>query len=141
VHDGAITLEDGVMAAIYYDDECQFCRAMLRRFGHTLARRRFTFVPLQSPGAARLLGVSDEHLLDEMRVRLDNGAVFGGASALVAIARRIWWAWPLWALSRVPGAILLVGAAYRWVARNRHCLNGACAVPRRAGSSDPASPR
>ena len=96
------------MAAIYYDDECRFCRGMLRRFGRTLARRRFTFVPLQSPGAARVLGVSDDRLLDEMRVRLDDGAVFGGASAVMAIARRIWWAWPLWALSRVPGTMPLL---------------------------------
>jgi len=129
------------MTAIYYDDQCQFCRAMPRRFGGTLARRPFIFVPLQAPGAARLLGVSEEHLLDEMRVRLDNGAVCGGASALVAIARRIWWAWPLWALSRVPGAMAVLRAGYRWLARNRHCLNGSCVVPRRAGSSDIASAR
>jgi hypothetical protein len=63
------------MAALYYDDECRFCRDLLRRFGRTLARRRFTFVPLQAPDAARLLGVSDEHLLDEMRLRLENGTV------------------------------------------------------------------
>ncbi len=119
-----------MMAAIYYDDECRLCRSMLRRFGRTLARRRFTFVPLQSPGAARVLGVADEHLLDEMRVRLDDGAVFGGAAAMTAIARRIWWAWPMWALSRVPGAMLVLNAAYRWIARNRHCLNGACEVTR-----------
>jgi predicted DCC family thiol-disulfide oxidoreductase YuxK len=129
------------MTAIYYDDECQFCRDMLRRFGRTLARRRFMFVPLQAPGAARSLGVSDDHLLDEMRVRLDDGAVFGGASAVLAIARRIWWAWPLWALSRVPGTMPLLDMAYRWIARNRRCLNGACALPRRAGSSGPASAR
>jgi predicted DCC family thiol-disulfide oxidoreductase YuxK len=118
------------MAAIYYDDECQVCRAMLRRFGRPLARRRFTFVPLQSPGAARVLGLSDEHLLDEMRVRFDDGAVCGGASAVAAIARRIWWAWPLWALSHVPGVMPLLDVAYRWIARNRHCLNGACELPR-----------
>jgi predicted DCC family thiol-disulfide oxidoreductase YuxK len=118
------------MAAIYYDDECPFCRGMLQRFGRTLARRRFTFVPLQAPGAARLLGVSDEHLLDEMRVRLDDGAVFGGATALLAIARRIWWAWPLWALSVLPGAMPVLNAGYRWIARNRHCLNSACEVRR-----------
>jgi predicted DCC family thiol-disulfide oxidoreductase YuxK len=116
------------MAAIYYDDECRICRSTLQRFGRTLARRRFTFVPLQAPGAARVLGVSDEHLLDEMRVRLDNGAVLGGASALVAIARHIWWAWPLWALSRLPGAMPLLDAAYRVIARNRHCLSGTCDV-------------
>ena len=116
------------MAAIYYDDDCQFCRGMLRRFGRTLARRHFTFVPLQSPGAAHVLGVSDEHLFDEMRLRSDDGAVAGGASALVAIARRIWWAWPLWAASRLPGAMRVLDPAYRWVARNRHCLNGTCEV-------------
>ena len=118
------------MAAIYYDDECRFCRDMLRRFGRTLARRLFTFVPLQSPGAARVLGVSEEHLLDEMRVRFDDGAVVGGASALVAIARRIWWAWPLWALGCLPGAMPVLEAAYRWIARNRHCMNGVCEVRR-----------
>jgi predicted DCC family thiol-disulfide oxidoreductase YuxK len=118
------------MAAIYYDDDCEVCRDLLRRFGRTLARRRFTFVPLQSPGAARVLGIADRHLLDEMRVLLDNGAVFGGASAALAIARRIWWAWPLWALSRVPGAMPLMNAGYRWIARRRHCLTGACEVHR-----------
>ena len=118
------------MAAIYYDDECRFCRDMLRRFGRTLARRLFTFVPLQSPGAARVLGVSEEHLLDEMRVRFDDGAVFGGAFAFVAIARRIWWAWPLWALGRLPCAMRVLDAAYRWIARNRHCMNGVCEVRR-----------
>jgi hypothetical protein len=33
----------------------------------------------------------------------------------------------------------VLNVAYRWIARNRHCLHGACGVPRRAGSSDPAS--
>lgn len=116
------------MASIYYDDDCHICRDLLRRFGRTLARRRFRFVPLQSPDAARVLGVPEQHLLDEMRVRLDNGAVLGGASAVLAIARRIWWAWPLWALSHVPGAMPLLNAGYRWLARNRHCLNGTCDV-------------
>lgn len=118
------------MAAIYYDDDCRVCRDILQRFGRTLARRRFTFVPLQSPGAAHLLGISDAHLLDEMRVRLDDGTVFGGASAMTAIARRIWWAWPLWAVSLVPGVMRLLDAAYRWIARSRHCLKDACELPR-----------
>lgn len=118
------------MAAIYYDDDCQFCRALLRRFGSTLARRRFTFVPLQSKDAGRVLGVPEDKLLDEMRVRFDDGAVLGGAPAVVAIARRIWWAWPVWALSRLPGVLALMGAGYRWVARNRHCVHGVCEVRR-----------
>ena len=118
------------MAAIYYDDDCQFCRALLRRFGSTLARHRFTFVPLQSKDAGRVLGVPEDRLLDEMRVRFDDGVVLGGAPAVAAIARRIWWAWPVWALSRLPGVLALMSVGYRWIARNRHCAHGVCEVRR-----------
>ena len=44
------------------------------------------------------------------------------------IARRIWWAWPLWAVSRLPGAMRPMHAAYRWLARRRGCANGACRI-------------
>jgi predicted DCC family thiol-disulfide oxidoreductase YuxK len=118
------------MESIFYDGTCRFCLATVRRFEPLLARRGFTLVTLQSPGAARLLGVSEDRLLDEMRVRLDDGSVFGGAAAVVEIARRIWWAWPLYALSRVPGAMTPMRAAYRWIARNRYCINGVCEVGR-----------
>ena len=122
------------MASIYYDGTCGFCLATVRRVEPMLARRGFRLVPLQSPGTARLLGVSEDRLLDEMRVRLDDGSVFGGAAAVVEIARRIRWAWPLSALSRLPGAMTPMRAAYRWVARNRYCINGVCEVPRRAAT-------
>ena len=74
------------------------------------------------------LGVPDERLLAEMRLRLRDGKVFGGAAAVVEIARRIWWAWPLWALSRLPGAMRPMHATYRWIARHRTCPNGACGI-------------
>lgn len=91
-----------------------------------LRRRGYTFVPLQTPGSARLLGVAEDQLLNEMRLRLDEGQVLGGAAAVAAIARRVWWAWPLWALSRMPGAMPLMNAAYRWIARNRGCASPGC---------------
>ena len=54
--------------------------------------------------------------------------MFGGAAAVVEIARRIWWAWPLWALSRLPGAMRPMHATYRWIASRRSCANGACTI-------------
>ena len=68
-----------------------------------------------------------------MRLLLADGRELGGADALVEIARRIWWAWPLFALAQVPGVMLLLHAAYRQVAANRHCISGAC----RARPSNP----
>jgi hypothetical protein len=69
------------MASIYYDGTCGFCLATVRRVEPMLARRGFRLVPLQSPGTARLLGVSEDRLLDEMRVRRDDGSVVGGSSS------------------------------------------------------------
>lgn len=61
-----------------------------------------------------------------MRLRLDDGTVFGGAAAVMEIARRIWWAWPLWALSRLPGAMRPMRATYRWIADHRSCTDNGC---------------
>jgi predicted DCC family thiol-disulfide oxidoreductase YuxK len=117
---------------IFYDGECPFCVSCVRRFERVLRRHRFSLLPLQSPGAASWLVVAPENLLDEMRLRLRDGQVLGGADALMEIARRIWWAWPLWAVSRLPGAMQLFRAAYRLFARNRACVGNACAIRRKA---------
>lgn len=114
---------DQAAAGVFYDADCAFCVRSAHRFERVLARRRFKLVPLQTPGACAAFDVGDEHLLDQMRLRLPDGTVFGGAAALMEIARRIWWAWPLWALSRLPGAMRPMRAAYRWVTRHRRVFD------------------
>jgi predicted DCC family thiol-disulfide oxidoreductase YuxK len=114
---------------VFYDADCGFCVAAVTRVQHVLARRRFTLVPLQAADAQRRLGVDERHLLDELRLRMEDGRVFGGAEAVMQIARRIWWAWPLWALSRFPGAMRPMDAAYKWFARRRGCVSRSCARP------------
>jgi predicted DCC family thiol-disulfide oxidoreductase YuxK len=115
---------------VFYDGECAICARGARRVGPLLARRRIAFAALQTPDACKRLGVAEEDRLKEMRLRLEDGTVFGGAAAVVEVARRIWWAWPLWAVSRVPGAMRPMRAAYDWVARHRGCANGVCHVER-----------
>jgi predicted DCC family thiol-disulfide oxidoreductase YuxK len=126
----AMTDHERLAGSVFYDGECSICLSGARRFGPPLARRRIDLVPLQSPGACETLGIREEERLTEMRLRLADGTVFGGAEAIVEIARRIWWAWPLWALSGVPGAMRLMRAAYGWFARHRGCANGVCRLER-----------
>lgn len=121
---------------VFYDGECRLCLAWVARLRGILARRRFQIMPLQSPDAARRLNMTGPVLLTEMRLLLPDGRNFGGADAIVEIARHIWWAWPLWAISRFPGFISIMRAAYRVLAANRHCLNGACQVTRRSNHLD-----
>jgi len=66
-----------------------------------------------------------------MRLLLADGRSVGGADAVVEIARHVWWAWPLWLVSRFPGMRPVLRAVYRSIAANRHCVGGVCKVPRR----------
>ena len=125
-----ITDNKGGFPFVLYDGECPFCRRSVQRTGPALRRAGFALATLQSRGAA----------LTEMLVVWPDGRTFGGADGLVQIARRVWWAWPVWVVSLVPGVMPLLRTAYRFVARHRGCANGACAVPGRAGDRHP-SPR
>jgi predicted DCC family thiol-disulfide oxidoreductase YuxK len=83
-----MTDNDRCFASVFYDADCRFCVNAARRFERVLARRGFELVPLQISGASARFGVPDDQLLAEMRLRLDDGTVFGGAAAfsLITIA-------------------------------------------------------
>src|SRR5215468_4657569 len=124
----ATTARQHIEGVVFYDGECAICTRGVRRFQSVLASRRITLTPLQTPDACARLAIREEDRLKEMRLRLEDGTVFGGAAAVVEIARRIWWARPLWALSRLPGAMRPMRVAYAWVARHRSCANGVCRI-------------
>ena len=117
---------------VLYDGDCPLCRAAVVRFASLLHRHRFQCAPLQTPWVQVQLGLKPGEPLDEMKLLAADGQIFGGAEALVQIARRIWWAWPLFALAQIPGAMILLRAIYRRVAANRQCLGGACQAKPRA---------
>jgi len=122
---------------VFYDADCSFCVRVIRRFEPVLSRHDFRVLPLQSLDARERLGLRDDELLEEMRLRLEDGTVFGGADAVVEIARRVSWAWPLWALSRLPGVMPLMQGAYREFAARRGCRSESC----RTGARRPVTSR
>ena len=50
--------------------------------------------------------------LVEMKILLRDGEIYGGADALVEIARAIWWLWPLFIFAQIPGAKALLRKTY-----------------------------
>lgn len=114
---------------LFYDAECDFCTRIARLVVKPLHRRRIGVAPLQDPRVASLLGMSREELLRELRFLDSDGTVYGGAKALLALAREIAWARPLLWLSRIPGMDSALDAAYRWVAAQRNCQSVQCSMP------------
>lgn len=113
---------------ILYDGDCRLCRDWARRIESILSRRGLRLAALQTSWVRERLGLSEDAPPAEMRLLLANGECSGGADAFIEIARRIWWAWPLFLFANLPGVKFALRALYRILAANRHCFNGSCQV-------------
>jgi len=113
---------------LFFDAECNFCTHFVRWLAPSLVRRGFSAAPLQDPRVSALLGMARKELLRELRFLRFDGAQYGGADAVIAVAREIWWALPLVWFSMIPGTMELLHAGYHWIAEKRSCAAVSCAA-------------
>jgi predicted DCC family thiol-disulfide oxidoreductase YuxK len=90
---------------LFFDAECGFCSRTARWLLPILKRRGLAVAALQDPRVGVLLGLSRTELLRELRFLISDGKQYGGADAVLAVAREIWWAQPLVWLANVPGVM------------------------------------
>ena len=114
---------------IFFDAGCRLCVGQRQRWGRMLERRGFAWIPLQTPGTARRLGITEAQLNAEMWLELADGRKFSGLNTWSALMRHVWWMWPLGIVLTLPGFNALGRLVYRWIAKNRSCLGGACQIP------------
>jgi predicted DCC family thiol-disulfide oxidoreductase YuxK len=117
---------------LFFDAECAFCTRCARWVAPILERRGLAVAPLQDPRVSVLLGVSHQDLLRELRFLLSDGRQYGGADAVLAVAREIWWGRPLVWIAQFPGMRKLMRRGYRRVAARRRCAGAGvvCSLPR-----------
>jgi len=111
---------------LFFDGDCRFCTRIARWLTPILRRRGFGVAPLQDPRVGALLGMSRRELLKELRFLMGGGTHSGGANAVLAVAREIWWARPLLWIAAMPGMTALLNSGYRWVAVRRGCSSEFC---------------
>jgi predicted DCC family thiol-disulfide oxidoreductase YuxK len=110
---------------LFFDAECAFCIRVVRCVAPILRRRGLAVAPLQDPRVVALLGLPQAELMREMQL-LAAGERYGGADAVVALAREIWWARPVAWIAKIPGMMTLLRTGYRWVALRRSCEAERC---------------
>jgi predicted DCC family thiol-disulfide oxidoreductase YuxK len=106
---------------LFFDGECEFCTRMARWVLPILERRELGVAPLQDPRVGALLGLQPPELLRELRFLWSDGSQYGGADAVLAVAREIWWGWPLVWLAKIPGVLEQMRRGYYWFAARRSC--------------------
>jgi predicted DCC family thiol-disulfide oxidoreductase YuxK len=117
---------DNVLGWVLYDGQCGFCSRWVQYWAPTLRRHGFEIGSLDEPRVAEKLQMPHEELLTDIRLLTTDGQLISGAEVYLYVTRRIWWAWPFYAIFSLPGFHWLIRAGYRWFARNRHHISHAC---------------
>ena len=111
---------------LFYDAECDFCTRIAKLVARPMRRRQLGVAPLQDARVISLLGLPADQLLLAVRYLAPNGSQHAGADALVELAGEFWWARPVVWMSRMPGLMRVLHAAYVWIARHRKCHAEVC---------------
>jgi predicted DCC family thiol-disulfide oxidoreductase YuxK len=120
---------------ILYDGRCGFCFRWVHFWRKAVERRGFAIKDLQSASAEGMLQIPEENLLDDVQVLRRSGKLESGANAYLYVSRRIWWAWPFYAVFRLPGFNWMLWRGYRWFNRNRYRISRHCPLPERTGDT------
>ncbi len=125
-----------IIGVVLYDGQCGFCSRWVKYWAGTLARHGFEIASLDEPWVAEKLGMPHEELITDIRLLAANlltanDPLISGAEVYLYVTRRIWWAWPFYAVFSLPGFNWLIQAGYRWFARNRYCVSHACKLQSR----------
>lgn len=114
---------------ILYDGSCGFCYWWVHFWEAVVAKRGFALKDLQTASADGTLSIDKDRLLDDIRVLDVDRRLISGADAYLYVAKRIWWAWPFYALFSLPVLRQIMEAAYRWFNRNRFRVSKHCPLP------------
>lgn len=116
---------------VLYDDGCGFCFRWVHLWEKVIERRGFALKDLQSAWEGGSLQISQQNLLDDIRVLTRAGELKSGADAYLFVAQTIWWAWPFYAVFSIPGLNAVLWGGYRWFNRNRYRVSRLCPLPQR----------
>jgi predicted DCC family thiol-disulfide oxidoreductase YuxK len=111
---------------VLYDGECGFCTRWVGFWARTLRGHGFEPAALQEEWVSEKLAMPMDALLADIRLLTPTSELISGAGVYLYVTRRIWWAFPFSAIFSLPGFNWIIRTGYRWFARNRYCVSGAC---------------
>jgi predicted DCC family thiol-disulfide oxidoreductase YuxK len=124
LRDGA----EGERGTVLYDGQCGFCSRWVRYWSGVLKDGGFGIASLDEPWVAARINMPHSELLSDIRLLTSEGRLISGADVYLYVARRIWWAWPFYAIFSLPGLNWTIHRAYRWFARNRYHISRTCRI-------------
>ena len=125
-----VGLEQPAAGWVLYDGACGICSRWVPKWSTTLARLGLAVAPLQSSWVEERTGLRRDLLLTDIQLLRVDGEIISGADVYRYILRRIWWAYPLYLFSVMPGLRRAFDWGYRTFARHRMRISSSCVLPR-----------
>ena len=113
---------------VLYDRDCGVCSWIVTKFGAILASRGLAVAPLQSSWVEERTRLPRDVLLTDVRLLHPDGSLTSGADVYRYVMRRVWWAYPFYILSVIPGLNRVFDWAYRAFARHRMQISASCGI-------------
>lgn len=114
---------------VLYDGQCGFCTGGIAKFRPLLAHYGFICEPMQSDWAVQILEASPIGQQQGIKLYTDKRQLFNGVDTFLQIARRIWWAMPVYYIAFIPPIKPIAKVIYAQIAKNRYKLAGQCKLP------------
>ena len=109
---------------LVFDGRCGVCTRAVNLLARWNRTGMLRIEPMQSPGMADRLGVTDDRMMESAWWLDSSGAIFAGAYAMnVALAAALGTRLPL-RIYRIPGVGAVQNVIYRWVATHRYRFRG-----------------
>jgi predicted DCC family thiol-disulfide oxidoreductase YuxK len=118
--------QPALRGCVLYDGHCGFCSRWVQFWKPTLERHGFKIAALEEAWVAEKLKMPPEELVYDIRLLTPAGQIISGADVYLNVTRRIWWAWPFYAVFSLPGFNRLIYVGYRWFANNRYHISRVC---------------
>jgi predicted DCC family thiol-disulfide oxidoreductase YuxK len=114
---------------VLFDGGCGICSRSAHFWAPTLRRLGLEIAPLQSDWVQERISLATDELTSDIRLLLPNGSLISGPEVYRYVMRRVWWAYPLYLLSEVPGLRQIFDWSYRAFARHRLRISSTCGLP------------
>ena len=113
---------------LLYDGACGVCSRWVPFWAPALRGIGLDVAPLQTPWVAERLGLAPDQLVNDIRIVFAEGGNLAGPAVYRYAMKRIWWSYPLYLVTLLPGLREGFDRAYRGFADHRMHFSKACRI-------------
>lgn len=114
---------------VLYDGNCGVCKLLIEKWRPVITSCGYKIAPLQSDWVKGKISLSDEELVKDILLITVDDKLIRGADVYREVMKQVWWLYPFYLISIIPGLNYIFNWSYRIFNLNRHRISSSCKLP------------